>query len=173
MFLILGFVLGADVRLRAAAQRWRRLWLALALTTLVPLPFLAMTIGELAWGTPDFAFQWALRTMNGWLCLLAIIGYASRYLHRGSRWLRVTGELVLPFYVLHQTAIVLLVYWMRDWELPIIVAYPLLMAAAFLVCAGGCLLVRRHRVLRFLFGMPKPHPHAAPGERRSPLPATE
>ncbi len=173
MFLILGFVLGSDVRLRAAAQKWRRLWLTLGLATLVPLLFLAMTIGDLAWGTPDFAFQWALRTINGWLCLLAIVGYGSRYLHRGSNWLRATGELVLPFYVLHQTAIVLLVYVIRDWPLPIVVAYPLLMAVAFLVCAAGCLVVRRYRVLRFLFGMSKPHPRAASGERRSPLPATE
>ena len=142
-------------------------------TTLVPLLFLAMTIGELAWGTPDFAFQWALRTMNGWVCLLAIIGYGSRYLHRGSRWLRAAGELVLPFYVLHQTAIVLLVYAIRDWPLPIVVAYPLLMTGAFLVCAAGCLVVRRYPVLRFLFGMSKPHPYAASGERRSPLPAAE
>ncbi len=173
MILVLGFVLGSDVRLRAAAQKWRRLWLALAVTTLVPLLFLAMTIGELAWGTTDFAFQWALRTMNGWLCLLAIIGYGSRYLHRPTRWLRAAGELVLPFYVLHQTAIVLLVHGIRDWPLPIIVAYPLVLTVAFLACAGGCLIVRRYRVLRFLFGMPGPHPRTASGDRRSPLPAAE
>jgi len=68
---------------------------------------------------------------------------------------------------------VLLVYVIRDWPLPIVLAYPLLMAVAFLVCAAGCLVVRRHRVLRFLFGMSNPHPRAASGERRSPLPATE
>ncbi|HEY3339160.1 MAG TPA: acyltransferase family protein [Propionicimonas sp.] len=173
MFLMLGLVLGADERLRGAVEKGRRLWLVLASASLVPLLFLAATLGNLAWGTPDFAFQWGLRTLNGWLCLLAIIGYGSRYLRRGSRALRISSELVLPFYVLHQTVIVLLAYGTRYSQLPVIVAYPLLMATAFFVCAGGCLVIRRYRLLRFLFGMSRPHPHAASGDRKSPLPATE
>ncbi len=161
VFLILGFVLGADERLRDAAEKWRRLWLTLAAATLIPLYFWAPTIGHLAWGTPDFALQWAWRTMNGWLFLLALIAYGSRYLRHGSRLLTVASELVLPFYILHQTAIVLLAYWIRDWPMPIVAAYPLLMAATLLVCATGCLIIRRHKALRFLFGMSKPHPHTA------------
>ena len=169
VFLILGFMLGADGRFRDAADHWRRLWLALAVMTLIPLLFWAHTIGSLAWGTPAFAFQWAWRTMNGWLFLLAIIGYGSRYLRHGSQRLAATSELVLPFYILHQTAIVLLAYWIRDWPLPIVAAYPLVVAAAFLACAAGCLAVRRYSALRFLFGMSRPHPRdAAPATHQLP-----
>lgn len=161
VFLILGFVLGADARFREAAERWRRLWGALAVVTLIPLLFWAHTIGSLTWGTPAFAFQWGWRTMNGWLFLLTIVGYGSRYLTHGRPWLAAASELVLPFYILHQPAIVLFAYWIRDWPLPIVAAYPLLVAAAFLLCVAGCLTVRRYAATRFLFGMSRPHPRAA------------
>lgn len=152
-FLVLGFLLGAEARLREAAERRRRLFLFLAVSTMIPLLVWAPTMRQLPWGTPEFVFQWSLRTLNGWLFLLVVLGYASRHLRQGSPLLAAASQLVLPFYILHQPVIVLLVLWGREWQLPIAVAYPSLVVAAFLACAAGCLIIRRSTVLRFLFGM--------------------
>ncbi len=157
-FLVLGFLIGADARFREAAERQRRLFLLLAVVTLIPLLGWAPTMRELPWGAPDFVLQWSLRTLNGWLCLLVVLGYASRHLGQGSPLLAASSRLVLPFYILHQPVIVLLGLGVREWQLPIVAAYPLLVVATFLVCAAGCLIIRRSVLLRFLFGMSSPWP---------------
>ncbi len=154
LLLVLGFVLGGDPRLLAAAERRRRLWLGLSLVTVVPLLVWAPTILDLPEGTRPFFLEWGLRALNGWLCLLALLGYGAHYLNRPARLLAASGELVLPFYILHQTLIVLVVYAIRDWPLPVGPAWLLTMLVAGAASLGGALVLRQFRVTRFLFGLP-------------------
>ena len=67
---------------------------------------------------------------------------------------------MLPFYILHQTVIVTIGFFIRNWDLPIIAKYrrfgePSLLAAASLaVIMGLCeFAIRRVNVLRILFGL--------------------
>jgi len=176
ILLVLGFVLGADVRLRAAAERRRRLWLALALASLVPLLVWAPTILALPQGTRPYFLEWGLRAANGWLCLLALLGYGAHYLNRPARLLVASADLVLPFYIVHQTLIVLVVYGVRDWSLPVGPAWLLVIVTAGSASLAAALVIRRFRPLRFLFGLPvqvspsgtttpvpPPQPRPAPG----------
>jgi len=70
---------------------------------------------------------------------------------------------VLPFYILHQTVIVTIGFFIRNWDLPIIAKYPLLAAASLAVIMGLCeFAIRRANVFRILFGLKaKPQPPAA------------
>ena len=70
---------------------------------------------------------------------------------------------MLPFYILHQTVIVTIGFFIRNWDLPIIAKYPLLAAASLAVIMGLCeFAIRRVNVLRILFGLKaKPQPPAA------------
>lgn len=157
LLLLLGSVLGADPRFVAAAVRYRRLWLAVACITTVPLLLWVQTMTGLAQYEPEFALQWGLRSANGWFYVLALIGYAARDPRRPGRLLVASANLALPFYVVHQTPIVLAAWAVGSWRLPVAVAFPLVLVSAFLVTAGACLLIRRVRALRFLFGL-RPSP---------------
>jgi glucan biosynthesis protein C len=151
---LIGFVLASDARLRPAMQSQRWVALGLAVLTLVPLAMWAPQIGDLEFGSADYVLQWGLRTINGWWWLLAVLGFGSLHLNVVHPALGVLGPAVLPFYMLHQTVIVMLGYAMRDWPLAILPKYLLLVAAAFTICASlYALVIRRSKWLRVLFGM--------------------
>jgi peptidoglycan/LPS O-acetylase OafA/YrhL len=150
----IGFLLASDVRLRPAVQSQRWLALGLAVLSLVPLVGWAPQMGDLAFGSTQYSLQWGLRTINGWWWLLAVLGFGSLHLNVYHPALRVLGPAVLPFYMLHQPAIVMLAYALRDWPLAILPKYLLLVTVAFALCVAlYALVIRRSRVLRFLFGM--------------------
>ena len=68
--------------------------------------------------------------------------------------MRYASEASLPFYMLHQTVIVSIGFFIGDWNLSILVKYPLLILVAFtMIMALYELLIRRINGLRILFGM--------------------
>jgi hypothetical protein len=85
---------------------------------------------------------------------VAILGFGRRYLNIKNTFLQYANEAVLPFYILHQTVIVVIAFFMADWQAGIGVKYALLWIASFLVIMGlyeG--IVKRLSVTRFLFGL--------------------
>ena len=95
-----------------------------------------------------------LRAFNSWFWLFAILGFGSRYLDFNNRVLKYAGEAVLPFYVLHQSVIIVIGYFIIDWTAPVILQYLFLASASFItIMALYELCVRRVNALRFLFGL--------------------
>ncbi|HSN12522.1 MAG TPA: acyltransferase family protein [Propionibacteriaceae bacterium] len=158
VLLLLGYLIATDMRLRRTLERQRWVSLALATATLVPLGLLAAGMGSLAFGSPDFVWQMTLRTVNGWFCVAAVLGFGTRHLTRPTRLLAYAGPAVLPFYILHQPVIVVVGYVIRDWRLPALAEYALVMAVVLSTCLLAYeYVIRRHPVMRVLFGLPA-HP---------------
>ncbi|MEQ8801976.1 acyltransferase family protein [Haliea sp.] len=89
-----------------------------------------------------------------WCALLAILGAAQRWLNRPWNWIPRANAVVYPWYILHQSLIVPLAFYLTPLRLPH--ALEVMLVAAGTV--GGCLLItelflRRSRWLRPLFGM--------------------
>jgi len=166
VFLILGFFVVCDPRLRPAIERQRWIAVLLAVATLTPLGFLAPTIESLPYGSLTYILVWGLRTVNGWFWLVAILGFGSRHLNHATAALAMAGPAVLPFYILHQPIIVVLDYFVRDWAFPVGLKYPVMILAVFAIFAALYqLLIRRVDALRLVFGMearPTPRREVAP-----------
>jgi peptidoglycan/LPS O-acetylase OafA/YrhL len=99
------------------------------------------------------AFVWTLRNLYVWIMLLAILGWSHAYLNRPFRWLSWANEAVYPWYMLHQSLIVLFAYWLVSLKLG-----PALESSLVLIgTVAGCWLlfaiIRRVPWLRPLFGM--------------------
>lgn len=145
LVLILGFLLARDERHAQALARTRGISLILALAATAVLFLAQPHLG--------YAARMAVRACGCWYWLAALLGLAGRHLEFSTPWLGRARDAVLPFYVLHQTVIVGVGYWMRDWDLAVPVKYPLL---AGLSLAGIGILymgIARVPVLRPLFGM--------------------
>jgi glucan biosynthesis protein C len=96
----------------------------------------------------------ATRWSYCWLALVAILGFAARYLNQPRAWLQQTNEAIFPCYVLHQTLIVGLVYWLAPLHLGRIAEPALVLGGTVLGCWGLYVgVIRRSRWLRPLFGM--------------------
>lgn len=106
-----------------------------------------------------------------WTALLAIFGWSRTLLDRPFRWLPRAREAVFPWYMLHQSLIVALAFWIAPLGMGPVLE-PSLVAACTI---AGCLLlhegfIRRNRLLRPLFGLPANPP---PPMARSVATATQ
>jgi glucan biosynthesis protein C len=131
------------------------------LTSLLILGVTAVTVGEPA-GTSSgsgsgieayyvvVSTVWAL---NGWCWVTAILGFARKRLSFNHKYLKVSNELVLPFYVLHQSVIVAVAFYVVGLDLIVIEKYLLVMLASFPIIVALLYPVSKINVLRFLFGM--------------------
>jgi hypothetical protein len=105
-----------------------------------------------------------LRVIYAWAAILTILALAQRWLNRKSAALTYLSEAVLPYYILHQTIIVVVAYQMIGAGVPAVPEAGIILVAT----VGGCALfhefaIRRSRWLRALFGMkPLPGRNEAP-----------
>jgi glucans biosynthesis protein C len=103
---------------------------------------------------------WALYAAASWSALIALVGMASRHWARAGARVQRTTEGVYPFYLVHQTAIVLIaggIVGLRAGALP---KFVLLGAAAAAVSLAVTALVVRVRPLRLLVGLRRERPAA-------------
>src|SRR3546814_6947621 len=94
------------------------------------------------------------RAAYTWTALLAIFGWGQVLLDRRFRWLPYCTEAVFPWYILHQSLIVPLAFWLAPMQLGPVVEPALVLGGTI----GGCLLlhelvIRRTPLLRPLFGL--------------------
>ncbi|RYZ08513.1 MAG: acyltransferase [Comamonadaceae bacterium] len=95
-----------------------------------------------------------LRALYLWTVIAAILGHAHRYLNRPWRWLAWANDSVYPWYILHQTLIIVAVVALAPLHLGPVLEAVLLVAMTVLGCwvlTSG--LIRRVRWLRPLFGL--------------------
>lgn len=153
----IGFALVRSNRLWPAIKHHRGLSLSLALISYAAIVFYSKG-GELSHTlaiikpieAPVRGLVWSA---NGWLWILVILGYAQAWLNRPNRHIQAANRGVYCYYILHQTLIVLALYWIGRYALGPIIE-PLLLAAITIVgCALGYALVKAVPVLRPLMGV--------------------
>jgi peptidoglycan/LPS O-acetylase OafA/YrhL len=149
VFFLVGYLIGSDGRFRAAMERQRKVALIVGIAAATALCILSTS------GHSDRAWPLAiLRVLSSWSWVTAVLGFASRHLDFDSPFVRRANEAVLPFYVLHQTVIVVIAYLLIGWRIGVLVKYAVLVVVSLtiILCIYTCL-VRRWGAMRFLFGM--------------------
>jgi hypothetical protein len=89
------------------------------------------------------------------LCWITfIVGTGAKYLNFRNKVLEYCNEAVLPFYILHQTFILLVGWYVVQWNAAIATKYLVISVTSFiLIMAVYELLIRRFNGMRFVFGM--------------------
>ncbi|QNJ99897.1 acyltransferase family protein [Dyella telluris] len=96
----------------------------------------------------------ALRFFYAWNMIAAVLGWGHQYLNRPFRWLPYAREAVFPWYILHQSVMLALAYWLIPLKLGAVLEPTLMLLGT----VGGCALlhefvIRRTPWLRPLFGL--------------------
>jgi len=94
-----------------------------------------------------------IHSIDRTLWLLAILGLGHKYLNRNSPLLSYFNEAVYPYYILHQTFIIVIGYQLSQHHLGPIIEPLLLIILTFISCMLGFDIIRRVHILRPLFGL--------------------
>ncbi len=166
---ILGYTLTGHAPSWEKMVSWRWQTLGLALVT-----FLAVRLyfsSYFDW-VPESVFlrmaQRAVYAANQWTAILAALGWA-RYLLAGradSPLRRYLTEGIFPFYIVHQTALIVIAHNIQPLALPLPIEVALVIAGTVASCLASFELVRRIGWMRPLFGL-KPLGAAPPTGAKS------
>lgn len=156
MFFLYGYLLASDERFKRAVERQRWMMFILAfITTLIGF-FLVRSGFHPSFGSLNYKLISVFRTFNSLVWVLTLLGWGSRHLLVRNRLLKYTGEAVLPFYILHQSVIVVIGFFIAIWKVDVFMKYLALSASSFVIILLIYeLVVRRLGLFRFLFGMKK------------------
>jgi glucan biosynthesis protein C len=81
------------------------------------------------------------------------VGYARAYLNSGGPRLRYATEVVYPFYIVHQTVMLAILFYIVLWNASLWLKLAIVAAGTFVVTAVIVEGIRRVRVLRPFFGL--------------------
>ena len=115
-------------------------------------------------GLPGAGFAF-LREAYAWTVICALFGYARRHIRSGSPLLTTLTEAVFPFYIIHQTTIVIAGFFLKPLGLPGLAEAAIILVLTVASCIGTYALARAVPILRLPLGL-KPLEH-----RNRPEPA--
>ena len=102
-----------------------------------------------------------------WFSVVALMAYGKRYLNFTNRFLKYFSEASYPVYIFHQTVIIVIGFYVIQWDVSLAVKFTVVLVLSFLSTMALYEVVKRANVTRFLFGM-KPLPKKA-----QPMPAPD
>ena len=153
---IMAYLLACNSQFEESIQKNRIPALLIGIASNVFILILLITAGvEGAASTAPLTYLmvsivWAL---NGWCWVIVILAFGRRLLSFNNKYLEFLNELVLPFYILHQTVIVAVAFYVVGLDLVVMEKYLIIVLTSFAIISALLLPIREINLLRFLFGM--------------------
>lgn len=85
--------------------------------------------------------------------IVAIVGYGRKYLNKGGKILVYLNKACFPVYILHQTVIVVIAYYLMDFEFPIYISTLIIIIGSVSITFGIYEVVKRIKIMRILIGI--------------------
>lgn len=150
-FLLYGFAAASHERLQANIKRMR--WFNLALSVIFSGAFIILkatpALAELEDALGDLF--WILSACS---LLPAFLGFGMQHLTFTNPFHKYASEAVMGFYILHQTVLLVIGYYVVEWTIPDFAKWTVIAVSSFVVIMAIYeFLIRRVNVLRVLCGM--------------------
>jgi glucan biosynthesis protein C len=160
LFFVIGFILAADKRFTSAVKRHG--WICLALWLVgyfCGIGLLVLVLGYDPFpGREPVSLMYVLFqilwSISSWSAVVFVLSIGAKYLNTNHKLVACANEAVLPFYLLHQTAILFVGFFVIRWNIGFLPKLLIVTAISFpLIFIIYELLVRRFNAVRFLFGI--------------------
>nr|WP_306996898.1 acyltransferase family protein [Sphingopyxis sp. DBS4] len=156
---LLPFAIGWLLRVRPALfDAVARYWPAAAVAALAAYAYVAWAVASAPGQGPPAGVVtpvMVLRLVQGWAAIVALVGIADRFWNRDHRWRAMLAEAVFPFYIIHQTIIVLVGYGLLLAGVAALPSFAVLLAATVIGCWLFYAIGRSIGWLRPLIGLQK------------------
>ena len=151
---IYGYIFAGDIRFKETIEVHRQVALILGIVTLILYYWLVQIGGPHTGYNLSYFIFTAVRCLNSWCFLIVLLGYGSKYLTFNNNLLKYVSQLILPFYILHQTVIITIGFYVVQWDASIASKYLVISTSSLIVIMLIYeILIKRVNILRFLFGM--------------------
>jgi glucan biosynthesis protein C len=151
-FFFPGFVIVSNGSLQTRIRQIR--WWSLGAGAVLAAGYLVLRFDAVLVFSLKTRLADTLLSVSCWCWLLAVFGFGFQHLNFNRPFLRYANEAALPFYILHQTVIISLGYFVVQWAIPDGLKFMSILTLSFLVSISLYeFLIRRNNLLRILFGM--------------------
>lgn len=103
----------------------------------------------------QYLFSLLLKNVNSFAWVISILAMGKKFLNLSHSLLPGLNRGILPFYILHQTVLIMIGYYVIQWDLTITEKFILILTVSFIATVGMYQIIRRMKYLRPLFGMGK------------------
>jgi hypothetical protein len=138
-YFLAGIVVASSDRLWKILRQYRRFHFSVALFSLLLMQYL--------WHTPweqiqpylriDLNYIWQFnKIILTWSWVISIIGYGQKYLNKNHPVLSPSNEGIYPFYILHQTVIIVIAYPFADLHADIMTKFIIISSLSLTLTVG-------------------------------------
>ena len=155
LWYMIGYVLSRDDRFWHAIDR--ALWPALLLGVMAASVRLGL-MAKGVWFPRGYNAPWmflrALECFGTWFWIVVLMGFSQKLLRSDNSVLGYLREATYPIYILHQTALIIIAYYVLRWDMSVLARFAVITLATFaVVLVTYETAVRRWAPTRFIFGM--------------------
>jgi glucan biosynthesis protein C len=157
-FFVIGYLVISDEQLRQAIRRDWPITLAIGTLAFLGGAAIVVSTGEFDIESAphnllDFTW-WGLFAVCGWCWTAFTLFIGMRFLNFTNRLLRYGQEAIVPFFVVHQPAIIVIAYFVVQWTAGLVPKLLVVVVGAFVgSLALYQFVIRQVGVLRLAFGM--------------------
>lgn len=153
-YFLIGFIFASNSEIEKSLNTIKLFALISGIiTTVVYLYFVKISFTFEKYSSQDVLF-YILRRFNAWFWLILILGYGKEFLNFFTGILPYASEMSYPFYILHQTIIIILAYYFVSYKINVLIIFFTLVVLSFVITfVIYHFLIRKYKIFRFLFGM--------------------
>ncbi len=156
-FFIYGYIIMSDLRFWETIDKYRFASIILGPVVLATFLILDTTKSWPGWIVDNWSFDIIIGYWDcfaPWFIILACLAWGKRFLNFTNGFLKYFAEGAYALYILHQTIIVIIGYFVVQSDMAVGFKYVIILAASFAsTILVYDLLIRRNNISRFLFGM--------------------
>jgi peptidoglycan/LPS O-acetylase OafA/YrhL len=146
IFYIIGFFLASNKQFKETIEKQVLPGFIIGIVTIILLTIVILFFNI------NILF-WIFALLYVWSFLLVILGLGSKHLNFNHKSRRFLNVIVMPFYVVHQTIIVIIGFVVVRLDLIVFFKYLIISSISFVIILGLVMLIKQFNITRFLFGM--------------------
>lgn len=153
LFVLFGFIISTDDRIADMIENYRLYYF---MGTVIGTIIMLIEINTIGWqsGFSFLGFIFSLiYYITMWISLLSFVGYGKKYLNFRTRLLLYFSRAAFPIYIIHQTYIIIIGYFILKATNVFVFQYILIILFAFAASLFTYELLRRFKTTQFLFGI--------------------
>lgn len=153
LYYTIGFLIASNERSTQMIEDTR--WCSLGVMVIsIPVYFYLRNVLD---DFPDFAWQSIvlalLRNLYGFSALLTMQGFARKYLNRGGKVLDYLNQAAFPVYILHQSVMMVIAYYVLLWTNGITLQFSLIVLLTLVACFALFEVFRHIAPMRIVLGI--------------------